>query len=307
MNIFKILFFIISCISMQICFANEHHDGEDSQHSADRHGEEQISKIDDDMAKKVGIQTSQVGAKVLRQNTTSFGRLTTAPEQSSHIRARFPGVIRTVAVNIGDKVEVGDLLAVVESNESLKRYELRAPINGIVTQRHANAGEMTQDQVLLSILSTEFLWAEMRIFQAQNYLVAVGQSVQIYAGEQEANARISHLLPAENSSPYRIARVKIDNSKGVWFPGLMVQGDIVSHEFEAELAVLKSALQTMDGKIGIFIKEGHDYQFTALKLGRADSEFIEVLSGAAANTEYVSVNSYLIKADIEKSESKHEH
>jgi len=281
---------------------SNHEDGDERRHS-----EEGATEIDDAMALQVGIEVAQTGPQTLHQTFTSYGRLATAPEHTSHVRARFPGVVRSVAVNMGDQVSTGDLLAIIESNESLKRYEVRAPISGTIIQRHANAGEMTQAQVLFSISSFESLWVELRIFPIQQQSLNIGQPVHITAGEKHFDTHISHLLPSEDTSPYLIARAKISNKENNWFPGLMVEGKIVISEFETSIAVKKSALQTMGGRTGIFVKEHDDYRFTALVLGQSDDNFSEVLSGVQANTEYVTKNSYLIKADIEKSEAEHEH
>ncbi len=44
-----------------------------------------------------------------------------------------------------------------------------------------------------------------------------------------------------------------------------------------------------------------------LELGREDEEWVEVLGGLKPGTEYVSGNSYLLKADVEKSGASHDH
>ncbi len=44
-----------------------------------------------------------------------------------------------------------------------------------------------------------------------------------------------------------------------------------------------------------------------LDLGINNSEWVEVLGGLKPNTEYVTENSFLIKADIEKSGASHDH
>ena len=87
----------------------------------------------------------------------------------------------------------------------------------------------------------------------------------------------------------------------------MVEGDIVIGEFEVELAVEKDAIQTLGEQVGVFVKEGSEYHFTPLRIGRQDNQYAEVLSGLSLSQEYVYENSYLIKADIEKSEAAHEH
>lgn len=58
---------------------------------------------------------------------------------------------------------------------------------------------------------------------------------------------------------------------------------------------------------GVFVKHDDEYTFTPLVLGRGDDHFYEVIDGLESSAEYVSQNSYLIKADIEKSEAEHDH
>ena len=87
----------------------------------------------------------------------------------------------------------------------------------------------------------------------------------------------------------------------------MVQAHIVTGKFSADLAVSRNAIQEIDGRQGVFVKDGETYSFTPLVLGRQDDAFVEVLEGLAEGSEYVSDNSYLLKADLEKSEAEHDH
>lgn len=289
---------------------NEHSHNEHSHnesHDDDAHNEGNTTTINDSMAQSVGITTAVTGTQSLHQTITTFGRLVTGPEQTSHVRARFPGVIKSVNVSIGDTVKTGALLAVIESNESLKKYEVRAPITGTITQRHANTGEMTQNQVLFSIADFDTLWAELRVFPSQNNSLKVNQAVHIITGAQELKSAISHIIPTVDDTPYLIARAKVDGSGSRLFPGLMVKGRVLISQFETPIAVKNDGLQTMGNEIGVFIKNNNEYIFTPLVIGRADDEFTEVLSGIEKGTQYVTKNSYLIKADIEKSEAEHEH
>lgn len=284
---------------------NEDHD--EDGHDEDGHDKNGMTKINDNMAKKAGITTAVAGTQSILQTITTFGRLMTGPEQTSHVRARFPGIIKSVNVSIGDTVKTGALLAVIESNESLKKYELRAPITGTITQRHANTGEMTQNQVLFSIANFDTLWAELRVFPSQNSSLKVGQTVHIITGAQELKSTISHIIPTVDDAPYLIARAKVDGSGSPLFPGLMIEGRVVISKFETPIAVNNAGLQIMGNETGVFVKQHNEYIFTPLVIGRTDNEFTEVLSGIKKGAQYVTENSYLIKADIEKSEAEHEH
>ena len=79
------------------------------------------------------------------------------------------------------------------------------------------------------------------------------------------------------------------------------------NEVSADLAVEKNGVQQLGGRSGVFVKTEDTYRFTQLRLGRSDDNFVEVLDGLESGQRYVNKNSYLIKADIEKSEAEHDH
>ncbi len=296
-------------IGYSSAYSDDDHSEHDS-HSEESHSghssEEQSSYIQAEMASKVGIVTDIAGPEQLEQSSKLFGTLASGAEQLSHVRARYEGLIKSVAVTIGDPVKTGDLLAEVESNDSLKVYKIRAPISGRIMQRHANTGEFTQDQVLFSIANLDTLWAELRVFPSHQSSVREGQAVRILDRENRIDAKIDHVVPSLET-PYQLARIKLDNTDQTLAPGLIVEAQVIISQFSADLAVSRNAIQKIDGRQGVFVKDGETYSFTPLVLGRQDDAFVEVLEGLAEGSEYVSDNSYLLKADLEKSEAEHNH
>ena len=290
--------------------ANDHEDGDDQDGHEHEHEEghgDASSSINAEHARSSGISTGLASSGVLSRTIKTYGRVVVPPNQISHIRARFPGLIKAVSVDIGDVVDAGDLLARIEANASLKSYTITAPISGIVTQRHANAGELAQDQVLFSVVNPEQLWAELRIFEGQLADVGAGQPLRLSSATQETTSAISNIMPSLDDHPFVIARSKIDNTTGIWSPGMFVEGDIVVETLSAPLVVDNRALQTLEGARGVFTQDGERYEFHPLELGRTDGDFTEVLGGLEPGSIYVVENSYLIKADIEKSGAAHEH
>ncbi len=287
----------------------KHEDHDEHEHEDhDEHGlsDENSSRIDDEMASQVGIVTSIAGTQELHQTISVFGSIISTPEQLSHVRARFEGLVKAVKVTLGDRVRTGDVLAEIESNDSLNTYTIKSPISGRVVQRHANTGEVTRDQVLFSIANFDTVWAELRVYPAQQFLVSEGQPIFIITGNSTVSSTVDHILPSIDF-PYQIARVKLENESGSLPPGSMMEASIEVGRFSVALAVVKNAVQTLGGRQGVFVKQGEEYKFTPLVLGRSDDHFYEVIDGLVPGSEYVSENSYLIKADIEKSEAEHEH
>ncbi|MBQ0744344.1 MAG: efflux RND transporter periplasmic adaptor subunit [Pseudomonas sp.] len=265
------------------------------------------TRIAADIAEKAGIQTAEAGPGSIERTLTAYGRLTTAPEQMARVHARFPGVITSVDVRLGERVAKGDRLAQVESNESLRTYDLRSPIDGVVSERTISVGETTGEQPLMAIADLTTLWAELQVFPGQRTEVAVDQKVHLKAEGIDQKATVSYLLPSPDNTPYTLARVEVDNPEGALSPGLLVTAEIVVETVEVPLAVDNRALQSFRDWTVVFIQVDDAYEIRPLELGRSDGTLTEVLGGLQAGDRYVVENSYLIKADIEKSGASHDH
>lgn len=281
------------------------HEGHD-ENDEHEHNETLSSRISDDMATAVNIVTDRADSQLLRQHQVVYGKLSADPNRISDVNARFPGLLTSVKFSLGDSVKAGDVLAVVESNESLNTYTIKAPIDGVIIQRSANVGEVAQQQTLFSIADFGSLWADFRLYPSQQVAVATGQNVVILAADTEINGVIAHIIPSL-TQPYQLARVKLDNRDGKLSSGQLIEGAVISGEFNVELAVKKSAIQILDNQSGVFVKNNTEYVFTPLQLGRSDMDYVEVIAGLKPGQWYVTTNSYLLKADIEKSEAEHDH
>ena len=87
----------------------------------------------------------------------------------------------------------------------------------------------------------------------------------------------------------------------------MVEAQLRLVAFLYLLAVAKDAVQNLGGRQGVFVKAWRRIHLYPSCIGRGDDHFYEVIDGLESSAEYVSQNSYLIKADIEKSEAEHDH
>lgn len=277
----------------------------EEEHSQEEHADSVI--IEPGMARQAGITTAIAGTGVIREAITVYGTTTMNPQGISEIRARFPGLVLAIDPEVGDLVAAGDTIAQIESNESLQRYRIQSPIGGRVVSRNANPGETTGDQPLLTIINYDQLWAELTVFPSNARRIQPGQEVILEADGELMRGSISHILPGLSDSPAVLARVTLDNSDGRWSPGLLLQADITIGESEVALAVDNRAIQTFENNPVVFVQEGATYESRAVALGRKDAEQTEILSGLEPGELYVVENSYLIKADLEKSSAEHAH
>lgn len=299
MNSLRIKVLILLTILSFSFYASGQHDAHDDQ--------EQLVNIDRHIAEKSMIKTAIASSGVIHEQLKIYGKTVNDPSQVSHIRARFPGTVTNVSVDIGDAVEVGDTLAYVESNESLKKYPIKALMSGVIVARHANPGEMALDQVLFTVANFEKIWAELHVFPGQLNQIKSGQQVVISGSEMTVKSKIEHVIPSQDEKPYSIARVMINNQSHDWTTGLLVSAQVNINTTESHLVVATEAIQMIENNTVVFVKREDSYVTHEVKTGRSDGQFTEILSGLSKGDEYVSENSYLIKADIEKSGASHEH
>ena len=261
-------------------------------------------------ARAMGIATSEAGSANLREQLTLSGVIQADPARVSRVRARYPGIVREVAVQPWTNVARGAVLARVQSNESLQNYAIEAPIAGVIVEHRAQVGEATGEESLFTIVDLSRVWVELDVFQNDLARIADGQSVEIFDldGRKLADGHLSRIAPlAIHGSQSVRARVVLDNASGALRPGQFVSGRVLVGESTVALAVEKTGLQRFRDFDVVFEQVGETYEVRMLELGRADASRIEVLEGLEPGARYVTQNSYLIKADIEKAGASHDH
>ncbi len=268
------------------------------------------TKISKQASESAGVKTEQAASAIIRETIRLTGRTRLNQNTTAQVRARFPGIVRTVKKGPGETVTSGDVLATVESNESLQVYAVKSPINGVILVRNTNVGDVAGETPMFTITDTSDIWAEFHVFPRDIDRIKTGQNVLItsFEGGHTGEAPITTLLPvAEASSQTVVARVTLPNPEGLWRAGMTVRGDVVTAERQAPVAVKTAAIQRMEGKTVIFVQEGEQYEARAISIGASDSEWTQVLEGLQAGTPYVSEKSFQIKADIGKSGAAHDH
>jgi cobalt-zinc-cadmium efflux system membrane fusion protein len=80
-------------------------------------------------------------------------------------------------------------------------------------------------------------------------------------------------------------------------------GDLETDEVEVPVAVRPDAIQTLNEKTAIFVVEDKAFEAREVKLGARDGNHVQVLSGLNPGDRYVSANSFLLKAELGKSEA----
>lgn len=264
-----------------------------------------------DAARAGGVTVEPVGPAVLGETLPLTGRVEITPEGQSEVHARYPGRVMSLNVQLGTRVSRGQVIARVESSESLQTYAITAPISGMIVAKNVNVGSITGNgEPMLLIGDPTSLHAEFLLYPRDAERVRAGQPVTVksLAGDYTFNGRIEAVLPsADLTSQVLIAHVDLPYQGGVWRPGLGVSGVVQVGAGEVPLAVRTKALQPFRDFTVVYARFGTTYEVRMLELGRRTPEWTEVLGGIEPGVEYVVDGPFLIRADVEKSGASHDH
>lgn len=263
------------------------------------------------IAQDAGIRVAPAAAGVVADEHEVQGLLTPVEGRVAKAMARFPGPIRSLRANVGDRVHAGQPLATIESNLSLTAYTVSAPISGVVLSRGASVGTVASEgMALYEVADLSQLWVDLHIFGADAQHIAAGVPVLVTRMSDGVTAQtvLERVLPGTaTASQSTVARATIENKDGLWRPGSAVKARVTVDRQQADLVVPLSALQTADEADVVYVREGEAYIARPVKIGRRDAERAEIVSGLKAGEQVVVQQSFLIKADIEKSTAAHEH
>ena len=261
------------------------------------------------IADEAGIAIEVAGPAVIHDRVPLVGNIALNADRHADIKARFPGIVRAVQVQQGDHVRRGQTLVVVEGNESMRSYPVVAPFDGTVLARTTNIGDVAGDNTLVELADLTDVWVELHAVGRDATRLAPGQRVRLESatGNAQAETVIQTLLPLSTRGQSVVARAKLQNPEGHWRPGMTVSANVTVSERQVPLAVQESGLQRFRDFTVVFVRIGDAYEVRMLELGARDGENVEVLGGLKPGTSYVAEQSYLIKADIEKSGASHDH
>lgn len=307
-------------VSFNNAYANEEH--ESTEHESeeghghdhgDEHGDEDSHEegttISSYFIQASGIKSETAGAQTLVQIDTLFGVISPVQDQVFSLHASFPSMVKKVFVQVGDQVKKGQTLARLTNIQTLQIYTLKSPSTGEVTSRSVNTGDRVDAEEILVVSDLSKVWVDMSAFPENIERLKVGQRAKVYDlhDHEKSLGEISYIAPQMTGGHIARARAIIDNSEGHWRPGMHVKADIEIGNKPVALAVKANALQNMENKTVVFERDGNNFTVRAIEVGEKDEQWVEVVSGLETGAEYVSENSFLLKADILKSGASHDH
>ncbi|WP_441289981.1 efflux RND transporter periplasmic adaptor subunit [Sorangium sp. KYC3313] len=208
-------------------------------------------------------------------------------------------------------------------------YALIAPIDGTIIEKHIAIGEvLKEDTQVFVIADLSTIWVNVTVYAKDLSRARIGQTAWVKAEgiEQSAQGTLAYLgQVVDEQSRSAVARVVLQSPGAAWRPGLFATADIAVEEAAAPVVVSEEALQRVEGKDVVFVEEGDAFEARPVKIGRRGTSgaeggggrpaaeprrgapVVEIEAGVAAGERYVGKNSFILKAELGKSEAGHQH
>lgn len=321
LNIFITVILTIFIVNFTNCSSESHMAAKDDDHDHENdkiqekivlkkkaeaetdHDEEGHISLSDKAIELAGIKFDKVRLDEIHNDIELPGEIGFNEDRFCKVVPRFPGIVKKVNKKIGDIVKKGDILAIVESNESLTTYNIKSLISGTVVKKNITIGEfVSNDTNVYEVANLSNIWVNLVVYAKNSKNIKIGQKVKIESigTHIKTEGSISYISSFYNRKTRNlIARVVIPNHNGLWYPGTFIKAKIFLKVSEKLPVVSINAVQKIDGEYRVFIPESkNEFKSVDVVLGKRDKNNVQIIKGLKAGDTYISKGAFDLKAKL---------
>jgi cobalt-zinc-cadmium efflux system membrane fusion protein len=187
---------------------------------------------------------------------------------------------------------------------------VRSPIGGIITEKHAIVGELSDpSKSLYTVADLSTVWVLVDIHEKDLYKVHKGQAAIVTVSaypDLKLKGRITYIADLVNEATRTVkARVAVANPGRKLKPEMFASVELaLPTDASPVLAVPEDAMQDIDGKKILFVmtEKGDEFEPRKVELGRAAGGMVEIVSGLKEGERYAVKGSFTLKAELKKGE-----
>lgn len=189
-------------------------------------------------------------------------------------------------------------------------FDVVAPYDGVVVQRHAGRGEVVgPTDHLFTIADLSTLWIELDIFERDMSSVTQGQAVDLTTAAWPGRAfpasivYVADILDVDSRTVR--ARVEVENTDGALKPGMFATAFVHTAEGETVVGVPREAVQNVEGEEVVWIPgdEPGGFLATPILLGEElPGGMVAIEAGLSAGDAVVVAGAFTLKAELAKGE-----
>lgn len=188
-----------------------------------------------------------------------------------------------------------------------QRITFYAPQNGVVENLKIREGFFVKPgSTLMSIGDLSEVWVEAEVFERQAGQVDTGTPVTMtldYLPGKAWKGKVDYIYPTLDAKTRTVKiRLRFKNENGDFKPNMFAQIAIHTTGDESALLIPKEALIRTGNQDRVVLALGEgSFKSVAVKVGRYDSESVEILEGLSDGEKIVSSAQFLLDSESSKS------
>jgi len=275
--------------------------------AAEAKRDENMVTLTKENLQNVTLKTEPAQLGSLGMTLKAAGRVSANLNKTAKVTTTLEGRLTRLNFDLNDRVKAGDVVALVESPELLgKPLELKAPIDGVIIERMATAGELAdKSKTIYTISDPTHLWAIAEVKERDIAAVKLGQAAAFttlaFPDEKFHGKVILIGNEVEAGSRTVEVRITVDNVDGRLKAGMFADVEIVTTILDNVLLISDSALET-DGENQIVFAAlgGNKFEKRVVKLGLEQSGRVQILDGVKAGEKIVTTGGFILKSEMLK-------
>ena len=271
--------------------------------------EENIVNLTKENLSRVTVASEAVARGDLGTTLRAVGRVSENLNKTAKVTSTLEGRLSKLNADLNDRVKAGDVLGQVQTPELLGRpLDLKAPIDGVITERKSTTGELIgKETEVYTISDPTDLWVLAEIKERDIAVVHVGQdamfTVLAYPGETFHGKVVLLGNRVESNSRTLEVRVEVGNADGRLKPGMFADVEIATTALRNVLTISDQALQTLEDEQIVFVALGETkFEKRVIKTGLEQHGRVQVLEGLKEGERVVTEGSFILKSELLKGE-----
>jgi cobalt-zinc-cadmium efflux system membrane fusion protein len=187
---------------------------------------------------------------------------------------------------------------------------VRSPIAGIITEKHAIVGELSDpSKSLYTVADLSTVWVLVDIHEKDLAKVHKGQAAIVSVSafsDQKLKGRITYIADLVDEATRTVkARVAVANPGRKLKPEMFATVELaLPADAAAVLSVPEDALQDFDGNKVLFVVDDQGVEFKPRKVepGRTVGGMVEIVSGLKEGERYAIKGAFILKSELKKGE-----
>ncbi|MDZ4862143.1 MAG: efflux RND transporter periplasmic adaptor subunit [Gemmatimonadota bacterium] len=274
-----------------------HKDGEPHTH-ADAGGGEGTGTIalSPEARANIGLTVEAAEVRRIERTLTLNATLEVAPDQEAFVSSRVQGKVTEVRANVGDRVDRGQPLVLLQSlqiAEAPPVVAVPSPLDGVVLERTVTVGETIDPaKSLFHIGNLTSMLAGAEVFEADLALVRRGQVARVRVLPYPERVFTGRVVRLSNAiDPVRRTLriwIEVPNTADLKLkPQMFAQVNLVVSSSGAAVTVPNEAVQVNGPERFVFVQNGEAFLRQNVILGERDDRYTAIKGGLVEGDEVV--------------------